>query len=231
MDDQATPEDYEDLKGAAAVMFGAGEQTTWSSLTVFVLAMVLYPECQSRAQEEIDKVVGLSRMPDFDDRESLPYVEGLMQETLRWNPPVALGIPHRSMVDDTYRGMFIPEGSSVFANIRGIGLDEALYADPLTFSPERYLPKPEGRGEPHFASVFGFGRRICTGQYLADASLWIAMASILATLKISSALDDHGQKIIPNIVMTDGLASHPNDFICVISPRSAQAERLVLSSG
>jgi len=191
--------------------------------------MVLYPECQSRAQEEIDKVVGLSRMPDFDDRKSLPYVEGLMQETFRWNPTVPLGVPHRSMADDMYRGMFIPEGTSVFANIKGIGLDESLYADPLTFSPERYLPKPEGRGEPHFNSVFGFGRRICTGQYLADASLWIAIASILATLNISNALDDKGQKIIPTNAMTDGVSSHPKDLTCVISPRSAQAEQLVLS--
>jgi hypothetical protein len=45
--------------------------------------MILYPECQRKAQEEIDKVIGIGRLPEFDDRESLPYVEWLMQEVLR----------------------------------------------------------------------------------------------------------------------------------------------------
>jgi cytochrome P450 len=81
------------------------------------------------------------------------------------------------MEDDVYRGMFIPKGSLVFANIRyasfdssgsgvmlnfprGMSLDEAVYSDPKSFFPERFLPKPAGKGEPHFSNVaFGFGRR------------------------------------------------------------------------
>lgn len=57
---------------------------TASTLAVFILAMVLYPECQIKAQEEIDRVIGSSRLPNFNDRGSLPYVECLLQETLRY---------------------------------------------------------------------------------------------------------------------------------------------------
>ena len=46
--------------------------------------MVLYPECQAKAQEEIDAVIGSDRLPEFQDRESLPYLECLVQETLRY---------------------------------------------------------------------------------------------------------------------------------------------------
>lgn len=56
---------------------------------MFVLAMLLHPECQIKAQEEIDAVVGQSRLPDFEDREHLPLVECIVQETLRF----ALTIP------------------------------------------------------------------------------------------------------------------------------------------
>jgi hypothetical protein len=82
------------------------------------------------------------------------------------------------MEDDIYRGMLIPKGSLVFANIRygfhssfrlftpvnitnrAMGLDEKIYSDPTTFYPERFLFKPAGNGEPHFDNVaFGFGRR------------------------------------------------------------------------
>lgn len=56
---------------------------TWSTLSMFFLAMVLNPEHQARAQKEIDTVIGSGRLPEFEDRPSLPYVECVLQETLR----------------------------------------------------------------------------------------------------------------------------------------------------
>ena len=56
-----------------------------------MLAMTLYPEVQARAQEEIDRVVGHDRLPDFSDRDNLPYVEAILMETLRWHPITPLG--------------------------------------------------------------------------------------------------------------------------------------------
>jgi cytochrome P450 len=46
--------------------------------------MAMYPEVQKKAQAEIDSVVGKDRLPDFDDRESLPYVSAILKEVLRW---------------------------------------------------------------------------------------------------------------------------------------------------
>ncbi|KAF7336353.1 O-methylsterigmatocystin oxidoreductase [Mycena venus] len=223
--------DDDDVKGAAATIFGAGEATTWSTICIFVLAMILHPECQAKAQKEIDSIIGDQRLPTFEDREELPYVEGILQETLRWKPAVALGVPHVVMQDDIYRGMLIPKGSLVFANVKAMGLDERVYSDPTTFHPERYLPKPAGKAEPYFNDVaFGFGRRICTGRYVAENSLWIAMASILASCKITNMTDETGKIIVPETTMTDGLASHPNDIRCVICPRSPSAMALILQA-
>ncbi|KAF7342919.1 O-methylsterigmatocystin oxidoreductase [Mycena sanguinolenta] len=201
-------EDEEQVKGAAANMFAAGEMTTWTTLTVFVLAMVLHPEVQAKAQEEIDSVIGDIRLPEFRDREDLPFVEGILQETLRhsWIPAIPLGVPHCAREDDMYCGMLIPKGSLVFANIRAMGLDESVYSDPTSFRPERFLPRPAGAGEPRFSNIaFGFGRRICTGEHLADQSLWIAIASILATCTITNAVDKNGNIIVPKKTMSDGL--------------------------
>lgn len=60
---------------------------------IFMLAMVLYPEVQARAQAEIDSVIGegLQRLPHWEDRSSLHYVEAVLKETLRWHPAVPLG--------------------------------------------------------------------------------------------------------------------------------------------
>ena len=57
-------------------------------LRVFLLAIVLHPKVQAKAQEEIDRVVGSGRLPGFDDRPNLPYIEAIYLETLRWRPVV-----------------------------------------------------------------------------------------------------------------------------------------------
>ena len=53
--------------------------------------MLLYPEVQAKAQAEIDSVIGNGRLPNFDDRASLPYVDAILRELVRWNPVVPLG--------------------------------------------------------------------------------------------------------------------------------------------
>ena len=55
------------------------------------LAMALYPEVQKKAQAEIDAVVGPDRFPDFEDRDSLPYIKAIVKETMRWHLVVPLG--------------------------------------------------------------------------------------------------------------------------------------------
>ncbi|KAF8064423.1 cytochrome P450 [Lyophyllum atratum] len=217
-----------DIKGAMGVMYCAGADTTWSNLSFFIFAMLSNPEAQTRAQKEIDEVVGSRRLPDFGDRSLLPYVECVLQESMRWNSSSPLGVPHRSMEDDTYRGMFIPKGSVIIANTRGMTLDERIYRDPHSFNPSRYLPKPEGNGEPYPSGPFGFGRRMCPGFHLADASLWIAMVSILATFTISKAVGKDGMEITPELSVTSGITSQPNAFQCRIRPRNEQAKSLII---
>ena len=60
-------------------------------LSVFMLAMVLYPDEMKRAQAEIDTVVSKDRPPTFEDQPRLPYVNALVKELLRWKPVSPLG--------------------------------------------------------------------------------------------------------------------------------------------
>lgn len=53
--------------------------------------MVLYPEIQRKAQKQIDHIVGTDRLPEFSDREDLPYIDALVSESLRWHPVLPLG--------------------------------------------------------------------------------------------------------------------------------------------
>lgn len=64
---------------------------TSSALQSFFLAMTLYPEVQRRAQAELDAVVGKDRLPEFQDRDDLPYVNALCSEVVRWLTVTPLG--------------------------------------------------------------------------------------------------------------------------------------------
>ncbi|KAJ6555591.1 cytochrome P450 [Mycena vulgaris] len=223
-------EDMVIIKGVAAEIYAAGADTTFTTLHLFLLTMVLHPECMKKAQQEIDTVIGLDRLPEYNDRPSLPYLEGVLQETLRWQPAVELGIPHQSLEDDVYNGMFIPKGSTIIANTRAMTLDPNIYADPFKYDPTRFLPKPDGRGEPHPSATWGFGRRICPGRHLANASLWMAMATMLATLDISTTVGPDGKEVTPKVEFTTGLTQEQVPFPCSIEARSERAKSLVLSA-
>ena len=76
--------------------------------------MGMYPEVQKKAQAQLDEVLENSRLPHFGDRHSLPYIQAIILETLRWMPPAPMGLPHRAMKNDEYNGHLIPKGSLIF---------------------------------------------------------------------------------------------------------------------
>ena len=57
-------------------------QTTFA-LANFVLAMLLFPEVQQKAHEELDRVIGRDRLPNVEDEDSLPYTSSVVKELLR----------------------------------------------------------------------------------------------------------------------------------------------------
>lgn len=215
----------EDLKGIAVAIFAAGQDTTWASLMVFIYCMAQNPDIQARAQAHVDEAIGGGgRLPSFEDRGKLPYVELLVQETLRWCPVSPLGLPHRALDDELYDGVFIPRGALIYANAKAMTHDERIYKHPDRFEPERFLPAGAGgRGEPYPRGQFGFGRRICVGQHLAEASMWIVVASLLATYDIKRAVDPDGREIVPELKLSNGLTSHPEGFACRFVPRPGRA--------
>lgn len=65
---------------------------TSSFVTTFILAMALYPELAKRAQAEMEVVVGSDQLPNLNHRQALPFVDALVQETMRSFPPLPLGM-------------------------------------------------------------------------------------------------------------------------------------------
>lgn len=79
--------------------------------------MLLYPDIQKKAQEELKNVVGMNAFPSFDDRKNLPYIEALLKEVLRWHPVAPMGVPHMLKEDDIIGEYFVPKGTIVMGNV------------------------------------------------------------------------------------------------------------------
>uniref|UniRef100_P9WEI7 Cytochrome P450 monooxygenase claR n=1 Tax=Ampulloclitocybe clavipes TaxID=56467 RepID=CLAR_AMPCV len=220
--------DDEVVRWAANSLYGGGTDTVVASLSAFFLTMVLYPEVQKKAQKEIDTVIGTDRLPTLDDRSRLPYIEAVLKEVLRWHPIGPMGIPHRVTEDDVYNGYLIPKGAIVLPNLWMFAHDPSQYHNADEFKPERYLETDGNVPEldPH-ALAFGFGRRACPGQELADTNMFLTIAMSLAVFNISKAVDEKGREIEPVNEFSSGTVSHPKPYKCKVTPRSASAEELI----
>lgn len=107
--------------------------------------------------------------------------------------------------------------------------DPALYPDPEVFRPERFLTLSHDdaqRADPR-RFVFGFGRRRCPGAHLVESSLWLLVASIVATLDVAKARGAHGESVEPAVTFDNAVFRTPSRFECDIRPRSEKAGRLI----
>ncbi|KAF7984180.1 hypothetical protein HWV62_16866 [Athelia sp. TMB] len=152
---------------------------------------------------EIDAAVGRERLPSFADRASLPYIECVMSECLRWTAPVPIGLPHQLTQDDVYNGMLIPKGTLIIGNIWAITRDSTLYPNPDVFYPERFMnpsldPDSARRRDP---------RHRCPGAHLIESSTWLLMVSMLATLDMRKAVDASGNVIEPTVTFDNAVFS------------------------
>ncbi|KAM5378725.1 hypothetical protein ACJZ2D_004361 [Fusarium nematophilum] len=270
---EATGQDQEwsleDIKGAAGAVFIAGADTTWATCVIFILNMVLHPKIQEKARSQLDLVIGSDRLPDFSDRASLPYIEHIVQEIYRcifsrghhWL--LLSRIPNTVTISTTWESL-ISCRTVVYANAHAMAHDERIYRAPHNFNPDRYEPLVNGGpGEPFPVGNFGFGRRdpfftdrVCVGRFLADNSVWIMVATMLATLEFRKKTGPDGRPIEPRVQFTNGgtwrlrrqlymfrqhatsivdkrtadnfaHASHPEHFECDIRPRSREASVLL----
>ncbi|VUC35883.1 unnamed protein product [Clonostachys rosea] len=206
------------IKNSAGALYGGGADTTVASLSSFVLAMLKFPGIQRRIQEEIDAVTGGTRLPQFEDRPGLPYIEATVKETLRWFAIAPMGLPHTSDEDMEFRGYHIPKNTILLPAIWWFLHDPDVYKDPDSFDPTRYLP-PRNEPDPG-AFAFGFGRRVCPGKHIADSTLFLTIAQLLAVFNIEKALDSDGTPIDPAVESLAGLINRPKSFPYIVVPRS-----------
>ncbi|CAG8809708.1 827_t:CDS:2, partial [Gigaspora margarita] len=175
-------------------IFSAGTDTVASSLTWITAALANNPQVQYKTHQELDQVIGQSRLPSASDELNLPYIRAIIKESQRYCGPVYVGVPHYIEEDDEYNGYHIPANSVVLLNHYGIHMDEKRYENPKEFKPERFfgikersaiLANGNYQNRDHFG--FGAGRRLCTGIHMAELELFLGISRLLWCFKIENA--------------------------------------------
>ncbi|KFX91307.1 hypothetical protein V490_05975 [Pseudogymnoascus sp. VKM F-3557] len=215
-----------------AMLIGAGADTTSSYLQSFFKVMALHPKVMQKAHEELDRVVGRDRLPTWEDETDLPYVRALIKEVHRWAPIGSLGIPHATSKSDVIDGRAIPNGTIVFPNLTALSRDSDRYQDPDTFEPKRFLGDdldasssalhPDYMKRDHFH--YGFGRRLCQGIFVAEASLYIVVSRVLWGFDITPT---KGAKPLDMDSKMAGLVTKPKPYKVSITSRGPQFEKVI----
>lgn len=162
-------------------MMVGGTDTTSVTLTWALCLLLNNPHTLKMAQEEIDNHVGRERPVKESDLESLVYIDAVIKEAMRLQPPVPV-IPREAGEDCVILGYHIPAGTRLFINTWSIQRDPRVWPDPLEFKPERFLTshKEVDLQGLHFELVpFGGGRRVCPAIPFALRAMQLALASLL----------------------------------------------------
>ncbi|XP_072038457.1 cytochrome P450 2J6-like isoform X2 [Amphiura filiformis] len=127
------------LTSTAIGLYLAGTETSATTIRWALLYMMTLPEIQAKVQQELDSVVGRSRMPKWADRLILPYTEAVLLEIQRIRTVVPLGVPHVAAKDNKIGGYDVPKGSLIVSNLWAVHNDPDIWTEPDQFRPERFL--------------------------------------------------------------------------------------------
>ncbi|KAL6296178.1 hypothetical protein ACE6H2_004320 [Prunus campanulata] len=177
---ETEPEYYSDeiIRGMIQVMLSAGTETSAGTMEWALSLLLNNPEALAKAQTEIDIEIGQSRLIEEADFARLPYLHGIINETLRMYPADPMLVPHESSEECTVGGYHVPRGTMLLVNMWAIQNNPKLWSQPEQFKPERFL-NVQGERDGFMLLPFGTGRRGCPGEGLAIRMVGLALGSLV----------------------------------------------------
>jgi len=163
----------------------AGHETTAVALTWTALDLAWHPEVARNLKAELDFVLE-GRTPTYSDLPRLRYTKAVVDESMRLHPPV-WRISRKALEDDEVCGYRVPKGSEVVISPYLLHRSPALWSDPESFRPERFL-KDDGESVSKLGFIpFGAGPRKCIGNHLATIEAIVILASYCQRFRFTVA--------------------------------------------
>ncbi|KAM5152701.1 cytochrome P450 2K1-like [Mantella aurantiaca] len=173
--------DDENLVYSVMDLFGAGTETTSTTLCWGILLMMKYPEIQKKIQEEIGAQIKQGQLPNADDRRNMPYTEAVIHEIQRFANILPLNISHTTPSDVYFRGYCIPKSTDVIPFLTSVLYDKTQWETPDQFNPNHFLDEAGKFVKRDAFMPFSAGRRVCVGKSLAKMELFLFFTGLLHT--------------------------------------------------
>ncbi|KEH34017.1 putative cytochrome P450 [Medicago truncatula] len=168
------------IKAIILDVFGAGGETSASTIDWAMVEMIRDPRIMKKAQDEVREVFKMKGRVDENCINELNYLKSVVKETLRLHPPTPLLLPRECRQTCEINGYHIPIKSKVIVNAWAIARDPNYWTEPERFYPERFLDSAiDYKGSNYEYIPFGAGRRICPGSTFGLRSIELALAMLL----------------------------------------------------
>ncbi|XP_053778258.1 cytochrome P450 2E1 [Desmodus rotundus] len=201
----------------AADLLFAGTETTSMTLRYGLLILLKYPEVEEKLHEEIDRVIGPSRVPAVKDRLEMPYVDAVVHEIQRFVNLVPANLLHEVAQDTLFRGYVIPKGTLIVPTLDSLLFDDQEFPDPEKFKPEHFLDKNGKFKYSDYFKPFSAGKRVCVGEGLARMELFLLFTAILQHFRLKSLVAPEDIDLSP---IANGFTSIPPHYKLCVLPRS-----------
>ncbi|GAB0095341.1 Cytochrome P450 306a1 [Sergentomyia squamirostris] len=198
------------LKHVLADLFGAGLDTTNSTIRWILLFVAMNPAVQLKIHIEMStKLLSSPKLENIDD---LPYLRACIAEGQRIRSVVPVGIPHGTNVDTKIGGYRIPKGTMILPLQWAVHMNPRTWRNPDNFTPERFIDSNgQFNAPPHFIP-FQTGKRICLGEELAKMLMFLFVGNILYRYEL-------GLREKPDISGTCGITLTPPDHKIIVKRR------------
>ncbi|XP_054167351.1 cytochrome P450 2C31-like [Oppia nitens] len=201
-------------------LFYAGTDTSQNTFQWILLLMSYYPLMQTKLRQEIESKIG-DRLARHEDRQRCHYVMAFIAETLRFRNVFPSGLMHKAVVDSKIGNHMIPKDTSVltFQAIILRNNDNKYWTNGLDFIPERFLDSDGHYMTTHSPAFipFGVGRRVCLGEKLAIADLFLVLVRFLQSTQNYDIVLDTYSDLDPN--PNDLISCRPNDYTIILKSK------------
>lgn len=176
------------LAAQAFIFFGAGFETSSSTISFCLHELAVNKTVQDRLREEIHRTKAANNGKDitWDELKNMKYLDMVFQETLRKYPPFP--VIGRTSVK-SYRvpdsDVVLPEGTGCTIPIYAFHHDSEYYPDPEKFDPERFTEEAKSHRSPFRFIPFGGGPRLCIGMRFAEQQTKLALFQLINKFEVS----------------------------------------------